>query len=81
MNELDAPPAPSAQDLRDMRTAANAALTAATVRRHEIEGAIRATTSVKDLAGLHDQWAEVVEQQAAADDRCRELELMLLEIG
>lgn len=77
MNELEAPPIPSISDAIDFRTAAGAALTAATRRRHEIELAIRTATAIEDLAALHDQWGEVVEQQDAAETRIRELNQLL----
>ncbi len=81
MNELEAPPIPSKSDVIDFRTAAGAALTAATRRRHEIELAIRTATAIEDLAGLHDQWAGIVEQQESAQDRIRELEQLLAEMN
>lgn len=77
MNELEAPPIPSKDDVNDFRTTASAALSAATRRRGEIELAIRTAASIEDLAGLHDQWAGIVEQQEAAQDRIRELEQLL----
>lgn len=77
MHELESPPIPSKSDLLDFRTAADAALTAATRRRGEIECAIRIATAIEDLAGLHDQWAGIIEQEQAAEARIRELEQLL----
>lgn len=81
MHDLLAPPIPSRPDLIDFRTAAGAALTAATRRRGEIELAVRTAAAIEDLAALHDQWGEVVEQQAAAETRIRELEQLLAEMN
>ncbi len=81
MNELEAPPIPSKADIFDFRTAAGAALVAATRRRNEIEMAIRTATAIEDLAALHDQWGEVVEQQDAAETRIRELNQLLAEMN
>lgn len=77
LGTLDTVAIPSTDDLRDQRTAAVAALTAATRRRGEIELAIRTATAIEDLAALHDQWGEVVEQQDAAETRIRELNQLL----
>ena len=77
MTEIDAPPIPSHLDIEAEHGAVSAALTTATLERHRIEQAIRQTTCIEALSGLHERWGEIIEEQAQAAARRAELSAML----
>ena len=64
-------------DIEAEHGAVSAAYHTATDRRARIKREIRETTGIEALAGLHDAWSLICEEQSAAADRLRELSAML----
>lgn len=77
---LEAPPQ-SRLDIEAELRAVNSALAAATNERDAIQCAINASGSIEQLGHLHDDWARVNEDLAAARDRQRELLAALTEMN
>lgn len=79
MNELDDPQPPAAHDLPALLSAAEAELLFATELRASCERAIRAATSIVELARLQDAWPQLASRQEAADARKTELLRLIAE--